>query len=229
VSGLSIIDWQVVDLSHSSPATVVIEPVFPAELTSQENIRDRRGEVVSGFFGYMHALASRNEAPEELDRATLGAFKELIAPVNHGRIRTSLSNGAQSMDVVGSVEAVIEAILAPRALATGSVQGRLEFINIHGGRNVFRVYPVVGPDLVECAFPEELLNAARVAVGSDVRVFGQVTYLMRDPFPHSIHVARIEVIPDDAELPSLLDIRGMAPDATGILLSEDFVRELRAE
>jgi hypothetical protein len=40
-------------------------------------------------------------------------------------------------------------------------------------------------------------------------------------------VSELIAFPDEKELPSLHDLRGSAPDATGELLSEDFIRELR--
>ena len=36
------------------------------------------------------------------------------------------------------------------------------------------------------------------------------------------------MLPEDDELPSLLDLRGTAPDITGDLSSEEFVRRLRS-
>jgi len=231
VSGQVVLDWQIVDLSHGSPATVVIEPVTTGRAQddpTQGASERKKREVVSRFFGYARALTVRGEAPEELDRPTLEAFKALTTPVRHERVRASISNGADAFDVVGSTGVVIDAILAPKMHSSGSIEGRLEFINIHGGRYIFRVYPVVGPTRVECIFPKELLASAREGVGREVRVSGRVTYLQRDPFPHSILVEQIVQVPDDDDLPSILDIRGMAPNATGDVSSEEFVRDLRS-
>lgn len=41
--------------------------------------------------------------------------------------------------------------------------------------------------------------------------------------------SQIEVLPPDSELPDWEDLRGCAPDATGALSSEAFVRKLREE
>jgi hypothetical protein len=226
MAGRAVLDWRIVNLSHNSPATVVIEPIFSAD---DETVRPERGEdVVDRFFGYMRDLTIRADAPAELDRATLVAFKELAAPIRKDRVRMTISSNGDSLEVAGAVEVVIDAILAPTTKTPGHIDGRLEFINIHGGKNVFRVYPVVGPQHVACVFPNALLSDARDAVGRHVRVFGEVTYLKRDAFPQSIKVERVQLLADDAQLPSLLDLRGMAPEATGTLSSEDFVRELRS-
>lgn len=46
-------------------------------------------------------------------------------------------------------------------------------------------------------------------------------------FPHQVQVTQIEAFPPESELPDWDDLRGMAPDATGELSSEAFIRELR--
>jgi len=109
----------------------------------------------------------------------------------------------------------------------GSVKGQLEFINVHGAENVFRVYPPIGPKFVECRSPGRLKSEATAAVGRNVRVSGKLHQRAGEQYPSSVEVRRIEVFPLDSELPSLLDIRGMAPDVTGFLSSEDFVRSMR--
>jgi hypothetical protein len=227
VSGRTVLDWQIVDLSHNSPATVVLEPIVAND--GELPPLNRREHIVGSFFRYFRTITETGKAPDELDRAALTAFKEIASPVRQERVRATISNGSESIEVLGAVETVVDAILKPKTHSLGSVEGRLEFINIHGGKNVFRVYPIVGASRVDCLFPRRLLTTAREAVGKEVRVFGDVVYLTRDPFPHSIRVDSVEVLPDDADLPSLLDIRGIAPLATGDLSSEDFVRELRGE
>ncbi len=47
----------------------------------------------------------------------------------------------------------IQAVLAPETTALGNIKGQLEYINLHGQTNVFRVYPFIGPSYVECRFP----------------------------------------------------------------------------
>lgn len=65
------------------------------------------------------------------------------------------------------------------------------------------------------------------AVGRKVDVFGTLRYRARSDFPHQIEVSSIEAHPPESELPDWDDLRGRAPDATGTLTSEAFVRELR--
>jgi hypothetical protein len=60
-----------------------------------------------------------------------------------------------------------------------------------------------------------------------VEVNGTLKYRMGANFPHVIDVSSIVPFPPESEIPDWDDIRGLAPDATGKLSSEAFIRELR--
>jgi hypothetical protein len=103
----------------------------------------------------------------------------------------------------------------------------LEQINLHHGANTFHVYPDVGPKKITCHFPAFLYDDAVAAVGRRVHVFGELKYRAGAPFAHQIAVSSIDSFEPDNNLPDWEDLRGRAPDATGGLSSEAFVRELR--
>ncbi len=229
ITGQTVLDWQIVDLSKNSPATVSIEPVFaPPERKSRTLPEDRSADVVGGFFRYLRLL-NASEAPPEMDRATLEAYQEFATPVRQRKLRATLSNGSETpVALAPTIDADIEVILAPTQRSEGTVKGRLEFLNIHAQQNVFRIYSPLIPRWVACHFPSKHLEEAKEAIGSKIRVSGEITYRTRDPYPQSIEVDLIEVLPEDWDLPTLLSLRGAAPDATGEMASEDFVRELRS-
>ena len=58
-------------------------------------------------------------------------------------------------------------------------------------------------------------------------MFGELKYRSGAPFAHQIAVSSIDAVVPDDDLPEWEDLRGRAPDATGHLSSEAFVRELR--
>jgi len=103
----------------------------------------------------------------------------------------------------------------------------LEAINVHDGANVFRIFPDVGPSRVTCHFPSLLERDAVQAIRRFVEVTGILRYKAAADYPHEIEVRALEVLPLEEDLPSLEDLRGSAPDCTGHLLSEEFVRGLR--
>ena len=71
------------------------------------------------------------------------------------------------------------------------------------------------------------MEEAREALGRKVRIFGELTYPRAGNFPRAVEVETIELLPEDDELPNLMDLRGIAPDITGDLSSEEHVRNLR--
>ena len=70
--------------------------------------------------------------------------------------------------------------------------------------------------------PEHLL-------GKRVRIRGMAEFRKEDVFPFSMEIHDVYVYPPESELPSLSDICGIFPDATGDLPSEEWVNNLRME
>lgn len=137
------------------------------------------------------------------------------------------ANERRAVEVGLEMPRAANAALSVETKALGEVEGRLESMNIRGDRSVFHIYPAVGPDKVECFFPADKLEDARNALTHRIRVRGELTYPAQSGFPRSVKVGSIERLPDDDALPSLMSLRGIAPDLTGGLSSEEFVRGLR--
>lgn len=109
-----------------------------------------------------------------------------------------------------------------------TIDGKLEQINIHNNANTFKIYPSLpGVTSVSCKFPQDLLEHVQGALGSFVSVSGECFYRPDAPFPYKITVQEMRALPPSSELPSLSELRGIAPEATGGKSSEQFVRELR--
>jgi hypothetical protein len=213
--------YRVVELDCSSPATIVIDA------QPHTGDIDNREEVEKHFFGGMRQIKETGTAPEELDRDVLEQFNGLAAQVGKTIAAATISNGEYTIDLTEGLKAKIDVLLADVDSSEGSIEGVLEAINIHKGANVFRIYPIIGPKKVSCHFPNKLREDAIRAVDSFVSVEGTLKYMKKAPFPHEIKVSKIEVYPPEEELPSLEDLRGIAPNATGDLSSEEFVRKVR--
>ena len=214
------LDWRVVEISYDSPLTVSIEPA------AEPGYGAFAVRVVARFFD----LAERIETGdyEGINGAVLRDFRDLATPVDGGRIDVEVLNGSRDFHIRQGLGHAIQAVLAPETTALGNIKGQLEYINLHGQTNVFRVYPFIGPSYVECGFQESLSADAKRAIGRVVRVFGRLHYRDVDDFVHRVDVREIELIPFDSDLPSLMDIQGIAPEATGPMSSEDFVRSVRS-
>ena len=93
--------------------------------------------------------------------------------------------------------------------------------------NKFYIYPSLGPKKVVCHFPEAMVLDAIKAIQHHVEVTGNLKFKHRDFFPHEVEVENLRVFPPVNELPSLMSLRGIAPNATDDLDSVAFVRKRR--
>jgi hypothetical protein len=215
--------YRVVDLRHESPAQVELEAA-PRSLEM-----DRSAEVVASF-GNVLAEARTGFFARTADYGVLTALRRMAEPVGktlvEARIETFNGDGHKSAALDEGFRATLGRMLAPEEEYDGKLRGMLEAINVHAGTNEFRVYPDVGPEKVTCAFDEPLRKEALEAVGHFVEVAGILRRKRIARFPHRMRVLRMAVL-DDEPIPSLWDLRGVAPNMTGDLTSAEFIKQLR--
>ena len=219
-AGRAATRFQIAELSYSSPARVVLEPhAIPGRPTTGHL-------VVESLDRIAHAFASGSDL-YELDAELLEDIRSLARPVGKQIKNATLLFSDTRIDLTAQIASRVDTALAVDDECEGSIEGMLEQINLHLGANTFHIYPEVGPRKVACHFPAALYDDAVAAVGRRVEVSGTLKYRARADFPHQIAVRQIEAYPPESELPDWEDLRGRAPDATGGLSTEAFVRELR--
>jgi hypothetical protein len=170
---------------------------------------------------------NRLQIPTDYD--LLEHIRQFVAPVGVTLASLQIISDAYDIQVTKQFKAKINLEMAPENTHVGFIRGALEYINIHGGKKVFKIYPEIGPTKVTCFFPDELKETAIHAVGEFIEIHGIIHYKAVSTFPHQIDVKKLEVLPDENELPSILDLKGIAPNLTGGLSSEEFVHGLRDE
>lgn len=212
--------FRIAELSFSSPIRVVLEPQARAKQPYVGTAIIESLDRVTAALTNGHELAG-------LDADLLEDIRRLTKPVGRTVKNAALVFRGQTFKLTQEVSSKVDVALAIDEECEGSIEGKLEQINLHEGANVFHIYPVVGPKKVTCKFPARLYDDAIAAVGRRVEVFGALHYRLGASFAHQIAVSLIEPVPPDSELPDWEDLRGRAPDATGGLSSEDFVRGLR--
>ena len=163
-----------------------------------------------------------------MDYELLEHVRAIVAPVGKKIESVAVSLDGHRFEMVPKYVSQIDSALASTDYCFGGLDGMLEKMNIHAGVNVFTLYPVAGPSSVRCHFGTATRDKAISAMGRRVEVVGTMAYRRDAAFPHEINVESIEIYPLPDELPSLGDLRGRAPDATGNQSSEDFVAELRS-
>jgi hypothetical protein len=165
--------------------------------------------------------------PENMEAGILNDFRVLCKASDETVTMLSVTTKNKEIKVADNVVELIDLALVHEEECYGSIEGRLESINVHGGSNTFTIYPVTGAENVSCKFPDKLENKAIDAIKRNILVSGLLRYRRGENFPYRINVEDIQIYDWEKDLPSLLDLRGLAPNATGEKSSEQFVRELR--
>lgn len=215
--------YQIVELTYASPARVVIEPVATGPETV--GLGDR---TVKQYASNLRQVA-RGRRPARADLTALQSYQNLTSMLRQHVGKVTIKDGGKPILIDSKFTSKIAKIIGPDELAEGSMYGTLEWLNIHRNINRFHIYPTVGPDKIDCEFPSDIKPQVIAAIDKYVQVSGQLRYKHLEKFPYAINVEHIEVLPPENELPTLYDLRGIAPDATGDLSAADFVRTLRDE
>ncbi|MEP9348300.1 hypothetical protein [Xanthobacter sp. KR7-225] len=211
---------RIAELSYNSPVRVVLEPQ-PLPNASYF------GSILIGNLERLTTTINHGGDLSVLDADLLEDIRGLTRPVGRTVKSSALVFRDHTFDLTPKILSDVEKALAVDEECRGSIEGMLEQINLHDGANVFHIYPDVGPRKVICHFPTRLLDDAVAAVGRRVEVQGTLRYRAGAFFPHQVSVVEIEAFPIASDLPDWEDLRGRAPNATGDLSSEAFVRELR--
>jgi hypothetical protein len=219
--------YRVVELRKDSPATVTVMPV------SQK--RETRKAVVKAFDRAIRAANEqtvkggviRKMLPELRPFAALTPtsdrhIKKMTVKV-HGVRSKKIVLFPQRPDWIPTVE--LDLSREPD-YAYGSVAGRLERLDVHEGANKFVVWPKLGPR-VSGTFSNAVKPLVLGAADKYVRVYGRLKYPHGESYPREIdHVSDIDVFEPADELPTLSELRGIAPDATGDMNIRDFIESL---
>jgi hypothetical protein len=218
--GKVAVQYRIAELSYKSPVRVVLEPhALPRRPDTGMAIVQSLARVAQAF--------ERDADLSGLDADLLEDIRGLARPVGKSVANVTLLFNDHRFDLTERVAAKADTALAVDEECEGAIEGMLEQINLHHGANVFYIYPEIGPRKLTCHFPSKLYDDAVSAVGRRVEVSGTLHYRSGATFPHQVAVTSIEAFPPEGELPDWDDLRGRAPDATGELSSEAFVRELR--
>jgi hypothetical protein len=220
-TGKRSIYYRVIDLRHSSPATIALDAI-----PTKDARQDITSLVVDSFVDGIKKIR-QGIAPQGFGYETFESFKKLAQPMRKRVTELSIESDGEKAEVTKDIEAEIDKIVGPDEITRGSISGTLEFFNVHAGVNHFRIYPIVGPRKVDCHFTKDLLQKALAGVTRYVNVEGELRYKSAEPFAYAVNVMDIEIFPDEEQLPSIMDLRGIAPRATGDLSSEEFVRSIR--
>lgn len=205
---------QITRLEMNSPALVV----FEAQANAARFER---------FFSDLAIVANDGTAPQMLGRGAFEILKAFSLPVGRSVAEARIRFGDTEIVIDIAARKRIESVFGNDDSSEGTIDGMLEAINVHGKKNVFALYPVVGANRVTCIFDDKLLHKVRPALGKYVEIKGELKYRWREKFPYEAIALDLSILPDWDEQPSFEDIIGMAPSATGGIPAEEFTRQQR--
>jgi hypothetical protein len=230
----SSVYYRVVDLRHSSPATIVLEAVSTASASTPPTRRRRQQQprtdhsqaTVTQFFHSLKDIREKKQAPARADLQALEAFRNLTGNLDKSFSGMKLINTDESVSIDNDFREAIEGIIGPDELIEGSVTGMLEKVNLHNTAR-FDIFPMIGPKQVTCDFKRALREKVIASLDKFVTVSGKLRYKKLEDFPYAINAEDIVIVPPDDELPSIFDLKGMAPDLTDGRSTHEFLEAIR--
>ncbi len=212
--------YRVTKITMNSPATFELEAVSRSGKVAQGR------KVVSKFQRDIQSVIA-GKRPKEASLDLLDSYRTLVKPMQRHVMEVSLQFEKERVSLPRNLDLKVEDILGPDQVERGSIVGSLDVLDVHNQRNVFRVYPVVGPKSIRCSFNKELLPQAISGINHFVRITGLLHFKKAEKFPHLIKVDAIEVMPERSDARPLSSLRGIAPEAYGGLTSTEYVEKVR--
>jgi len=201
--------YRVVGLSHNSPVSVKLIPVRrPKRKEKDVDISERHHRI----FKELESI-TRNEPPSpEVDNATLEEIRKLTSKNRSGGAR--LINNAHSVSFDDAFKKNLSYFLEHEEYSVGSIQGRLEAINLHG-KNRFWIYPSAGPIRILCEFVAGLKEKAKHSLDKAIWVRGQKYFRPNANFPHRMVVHDFHEIETTEGIEKLIKMKGCAKSDEG--------------
>jgi hypothetical protein len=213
--------YRVVNLSHNNPAIIELEAV---PLDEEKNTSE---VVINRFYSGISQIYTQGTAPEDFDYDVLQAFSSLTGLLNKGITELTISTNGSSLPITTPLSDKVNEILGEDVFEFGSITGMLDQLNLHVNPPVFTVYSTVGGSKLQCNFRRNLRIIVLQAVGQYVTVYGRIKYKSRGNRPIEMDVDEIEIHPNEEDLPTMSELRGIAPDALDGKTIEEFLWEIK--
>jgi len=218
-------EFLVAELRHSSPAMVGLSE-FGIEADSNGD-----NSVQKFFVNFLQRVSKREKIAAERYAKLINKLKALANGAG-SKYQTLWIDGVGLPTVVFDREMreALDSALPSIKKSVGSIKGIVrKYSSINKNQKYFRlILPANGRE-VKCVFREELLSQAAAAVEKNVTIEGNLSYYGDTFWPFEVKVKSIIVHGDDSELPKLSELYGVAPNATGDLSTDDYIRKIRNE
>lgn len=220
--------YRVVKVEHGSPLTITIEPVVRKRASITDSPEQHIATRHNRFFKELDAIRRNEPLSPEIDDRVVEHLRDLAEGIGREFERAAISNSEARVELDQAFEINVRKLLDEEDCSYGGIEGTLDAVNIHGSTRRFWIYPRIGPQKVRCDFLPGTSDQVREALGRYIRVEGLKYFRAQSPYPYRITVRDFEILEGD-EATALINLRGIAPDATGELSTVDFVRAIRDE
>jgi hypothetical protein len=210
-------------LQKNSPARVVLEAVSDDGV--QKSSPRYASYVVRSLTTNLRLITHKRRLPAKMDVATLESYREIAIPAEKRRIKVKIEAAGHAVSVGRGFREILESLVGEDERSYGSVSGRIEAINLHDKNRRFLLFPIIGPSKIVGTFRSKDRKAFAAAVDKYVTVCGKLRYKTWDKHPYNILADTITVHDSDPR-PSLEALRGVSPDATGHLTTQEYIDSL---
>ena len=217
--------FRIARLQKSSPALVVLEAV--AEDESDPVSVKTASYVMRSFTTNLRVLSKRHTVPHTMDVAALEAYREITEPVTKHALVVEINPGKHGVLIDRHFSQVLDAVIGKDETSYGSISGKMEGIHLHS-KNRFQLYPIVGAKRVVGRFRRKARQRFIAGVGEYVTVFGRLRYKTWDRYPYAIWADDIQVH-HVGDVPTLKELKGVSPEATGSISAQEYIDRLRDE
>jgi hypothetical protein len=212
------VQYEIADLTHSSPATAVLQ----ARVSRQE-----AGIVNRAQQQFVQAIQIINDGgvPDFLDYPTLRTYKELGNVARKGGFVNRVRLNGSAADISAGLKDRLDLELSKDQFMVGTIRGTLKSYSTEG-RNLLRIFPRTSPP-VTCEFRSKLKERASRLVEQDVEVVGKMRYRPNAYHPYYMYIKDINPASRPTGVISLASLRGMPTTPAEGASSEDLIREQR--
>jgi hypothetical protein len=226
-SGSPSLYYRIVGAVHNgTPLKFTLEPVLRKNTKKAD--KDHLQNFHKRFFREVDAIKRMEPVSPDVEDRLLEHLLDITSGIGESFKSATISNGKEQVELDRNFEKNLRKLIEEEDVSYGSIEGKLDAVNLHERTRRFWIYPKIGPDRVRCDFLPGTFDQIKEALGHRVRVIGQKFFRPPSPYPFRINVKDFEKLSDE-KIVSIKDLGGIAPDATGEMSSVEFVRKIRNE
>jgi hypothetical protein len=213
------LDWVITDLSIGSA-------VIEAESQSKSPDKNVGPEVVHACINGMRQLEN-GVTPAYLSPRGMESARRLVNTIGReGTAGFVISNTSESAELSARATVNVNELLKERYRSIGSIEGRMETLNLHRYAR-FIIYQSRTGKAVVCKFDvEKQLEEVKNLIGKRVNAYGAI-YSNSIGEPLRVEVKQLRRLRERNELPPIELISGSVPKLTGGLRTAEHLAEVR--